>query len=67
MALGLFTATADTGSGFFLVNFFFSTVYLAINKLECEHVSSQLMAQGLLRATAGIGSCFVLVKLFFSM
>jgi hypothetical protein len=51
---------------FSLLIFLFSTVYLAINELDCEHVSSQLMAQGLLTATAGTGSGFFLVNLFFS-
>jgi hypothetical protein len=47
---------------FFFVKFFFSIVFWAINELDCEHVSSQLMAQGLLITTAGTGSCFLLVK-----
>jgi hypothetical protein len=33
--------------------------------LECEHVSSQLMALGLLVATAGTSSAFFLVKVYF--
>jgi hypothetical protein len=51
MALGLQTAIANTGSGFYLDKCFSSIVYCAINEVDCEHVSSQLMAQGLLTAT----------------
>jgi hypothetical protein len=65
MAQGLLTATAGTGSGFYLHKFFSSTIYCAINELDCEHVSSQLMAQGLLTATAGTGSGFLLVEFQF--
>jgi hypothetical protein len=65
MALGLLTAIAGTGSGFFLLNFFFSTVFCTIKELDCEHMNSQLMAQGLLTATAGTGSGIFFVKFVF--
>jgi hypothetical protein len=49
MAPGLFIATANTGSGFLLVNLFFFQLSF---ELDCEHVCSQLMALGLLIAIA---------------
>jgi hypothetical protein len=52
-------------SGIFIVIFFFPIEFFAINELDCELMSSQLMTQGLLTATNGIGSCFLLVKFYF--
>jgi hypothetical protein len=63
----LLTTTAGSGSGFFLVNFFLSTVFCAIKELDCEHVSSLLMALGLPTATASIGSGFSFLILFFQL
>jgi hypothetical protein len=59
IALGLLTAT--TGSGFFLVILFFPNEFRAIIQLECERMSSQLMALGLLTTIAGISSGFWLI------
>jgi hypothetical protein len=66
MALGFLTATTGIGNGFFLVKFFFFSIeFRAINELDCENVSSQLMAMGLFTATADTGNGFFLVKFFF--
>jgi hypothetical protein len=59
MALGLLKATAGTGSGFFLINFFFlSLEFWGDHQLVSELVSSKLMALCLLIAIADIGSGF---------
>jgi hypothetical protein len=46
---------------FSLLNFIFSTEFWAMKELDCDHVSSQLMALGLLTANAGTGIGFMLV------
>jgi hypothetical protein len=47
---------------FFLLIPIFSLEFRADHQLDCEHVSSQLMALGLHTATAGTGNGFFLVK-----
>ena len=44
MALGLLIATGNTSSGIFNVIFYFQIIFWAINELDFEHKSSQLMA-----------------------
>jgi hypothetical protein len=64
MAQGMLTATSGTDSGFLLVNLFILREFWAINELDCEHVSSQLVALGLHTAAVGTGSGFFHVKYF---
>jgi hypothetical protein len=68
MALGLLKATAGTGSGFFLDNFFFlSLEFWGDHQLVSELVSSKLMALCLIKATAGTGNGVFLDKFFVSL
>jgi hypothetical protein len=65
VAQGLLTTTAGTGSGIFIVKFYFFNCILSYQELDCEHVSSQLMALGLLTTTTGTGSGIFIVKFYF--
>jgi hypothetical protein len=49
------------------VEFIFLLEFGAIKELDCEHLSSQLMALGLLTATAGTASGFLDVEFFSSL
>jgi hypothetical protein len=48
-----------------MLNFFSSLEFGAVKELNCEHLSSQVMALGFLIAIASTGSSFFIVIFFF--
>jgi hypothetical protein len=62
--VGMFTATAGTGSGIWLVNLFFPIDFRVVKQLVGKLVSSHFIVVGLFTASASTSSGVWFVNLF---